>query len=428
MGSKLSRESTTNDAPVPEHIDFEDFDILRSIGKGSFGKVCIVKRKKTASEVYAMKYMSKSVCWKQNMIDHVLRELEILSKVEHPFLVNLWFTFQDDEDIFMVSDLLLGGDLRYHIQKGVQFTIDDVRIYVCELASVLEYLESKNIVHRDIKPDNILLDEKGHPHLTDFNIATVLTDQHPTSNHFAGTKPYAAPEVFKAGLREGEGYKYEVDWWSLGVTMYEVLRHKRPFEIDGDTSYTDAYNILKEGTISVQTDWPDSLKTMFFKFFKFNTSQRLCNVDKLYKLELFSSINQDEVLTNLQPKFIPSQTHLNYDPTYELEELIIESNPLHKKKQRILKRKKTKERKLQRMNSETASESNTAEDLEDQALIRISEQFQPFNRKWQALKSTSQSTEQDESSKLSSSESESDCINEVTISESKDSVQGNDET
>eukprot|EP00061_Rhincodon_typus_P010301 g34492.t1 len=99
------------------------------------------------------------------------------------------YSFQDEEDMFMVVDLLLGGDLRYHLQQNVQFTEDAMKLYICEMALALDYLQSQHIIHRDIKPDNILLDEQGHAHLTDFNIATIIKDGE-RATALAGTKPY----------------------------------------------------------------------------------------------------------------------------------------------------------------------------------------------------------------------------------------------
>ncbi|KAF6209194.1 hypothetical protein GE061_014939 [Apolygus lucorum] len=121
--------------------------------------VCIVE-KKDSKQMYAMKYMNKNQCWERDSLKNVLREINILTHLEHPFLVNLWFSFQDEEDIFMVSDLLLGGDLRYHLSQDVNFTEDSIVLYACELGLALEYLQSQSIIHRDIKPDNILLDEE----------------------------------------------------------------------------------------------------------------------------------------------------------------------------------------------------------------------------------------------------------------------------
>ena len=168
-------------------VDFDHFQILRAIGRGAFGKVnrrsfnftfvrfipcvlikhrhmiligvgyfffsfplskvCIVQKKDTKA-MYAMKYMNKNACIKKDAVRNVLRELEILKFLEHPFLVNLWFAFQDEEDMFMVVDLLLGGDIRYHLQQVTKFDEPRVKLYLCELGLALGYLRSKKVIHR----------------------------------------------------------------------------------------------------------------------------------------------------------------------------------------------------------------------------------------------------------------------------------------
>ncbi|KXJ16156.1 Serine/threonine-protein kinase 32B [Exaiptasia diaphana] len=186
MGGIQSNRRPSYDANG--QVNFDHFQILRAIGKGAFGKVCIVQKKDTKA-MYAMKYMNKYACLKKDAVRNVLRELEILQKIEHPFIVNLWFAFQDEEDMFMVVDLLLGGDIRYHLQQGMKVDEKRVQLYICELGLALGYLKENRIIHRDVKPDNILLDEKGHVHLTDFNIATVL-DEGTLATSMSGTKPY----------------------------------------------------------------------------------------------------------------------------------------------------------------------------------------------------------------------------------------------
>ncbi|KAL7642121.1 UNVERIFIED_CONTAM: hypothetical protein RMT77_006681 [Armadillidium vulgare] len=130
-------------------VNFDHFQVLRAIGKGSFGKVCIVQKRST-DRLFAMKYMNKAQCEAKEAVGNVFREIEILASVEHPFLVNLWFSFQDEEDMFMVVDLLLGGDLRYHLQQGVSFSDEAVRLYILETASAVDYLHTKNIIHRSV--------------------------------------------------------------------------------------------------------------------------------------------------------------------------------------------------------------------------------------------------------------------------------------
>ncbi|XP_027945314.1 serine/threonine-protein kinase 32B isoform X1 [Eumetopias jubatus] len=319
-----------------EEVNFDHFQILRAIGKGSFGKVCIVQKRDT-KKMYAMKYMNKQKCIERDEVRNVFRELQIMQGLEHPFLVNLWYSFQDEEDMFMVVDLLLGGDLRYHLQQNVHFTEGAVKLYICELALALEYLQRFHIIHRDIKPDNILLDEHGHVHITDFNIATIVEGAEKASS-VAGTKPYMAPEVFQVYLDGGPGYSYPVDWWSLGVTAYELLRGWRPYEIHSATPIDEILNMFKVERIHYSSTWCKGMVALLKKLLTKDPESRLSSLGDVQSAPYLADMNWDAVFEKaLTPGFVPNKGRLNCDPTFELEEMILESKPLHKKKKRLAK-------------------------------------------------------------------------------------------
>ncbi|XP_007191028.1 serine/threonine-protein kinase 32B isoform X1 [Balaenoptera acutorostrata] len=319
-----------------EEVNFDHFQILRAIGKGSFGKVCIVQKRDT-KKMYAMKYMNKQKCIERDEVRNVFRELQIMQGLEHPFLVNLWYSFQDEEDMFMVVDLLLGGDLRYHLQQNVHFTEGAVKLYICELALALEYLQRYHIIHRDIKPDNILLDEHGHVHITDFNIATVVKGTEKASS-MAGTKPYMAPEVFQVYVDGGPGYSYPVDWWSLGVTAYELLRGWRPYEIHSATPIDEILNMFKVERVHYSSTWCKGMVALLKKLLTKDPKSRLSSLGDVQSAPYLADMNWDAVWEKaLMPGFVPNKGRLNCDPTFELEEMILESKPLHKKKKRLAK-------------------------------------------------------------------------------------------
>lgn len=204
-------------------VNLYHFDLHRAVGKGAFGKVRVVEHKLTKN-LYALKYMDKAQCIQQKAVANVIQERRLLEEIDHPFVVNLRYAFQDDENCFFVLDLMLGGDLRFHLERKGALPELAVRHWTAELASALQYLHQQKIVHRDIKPDNILLDSKGHAHLTDFNVAIHYSERRRHTS-IAGSMAYMAPEMF-----ERKGYSWEIDWWSLGVTVYELLFHKRPFD------------------------------------------------------------------------------------------------------------------------------------------------------------------------------------------------------
>ncbi|NXC18002.1 ST32C kinase, partial [Corythaeola cristata] len=325
-------------------VNFDHFQILRAIGKGSFGKVCIVQKRDT-EKMYAMKYMNKQQCIERDEVRNVFRELEILQEIEHVFLVNLWYSFQDEEDMFMVVDLLLGGDLRYHLQQNVQFTEETVKLYICEMALALDYLRSQHIIHRDVKPDNILLDEQGHAHLTDFNIATIIRDGE-RATALAGTKPYMAPEIFHSFLNGGTGYSFEVDWWSLGIMAYELLRGWRPYDIHSNNPVESLVQLFSTVSVQYSSAWS---KEMVALLRKVNTPAGVAYAGHS----------------------LPCKGRLHCDPTFELEEMILESRPLHKKKKRLAKNKS-------RDNSKDSSQSEN--DYLQECLEAIQQDFVIFNR------------------------------------------------
>nr|NP_788574.3 uncharacterized protein Dmel_CG32944, isoform F [Drosophila melanogaster]AAF52128.4 uncharacterized protein Dmel_CG32944, isoform F [Drosophila melanogaster] len=318
-------------------INFDHFQILRAIGKGSFGKVCIVQKRDTGI-LYAMKYVSRSACEMRGALGGVIKEVELLSSLEHPFLVNLWFSFQDEEDLFMVCDLLTGGDLRYHLQNRVEFSEQSVALLVCELGSALEYLQANRVVHRDIKPDNILLDDAGHAHLTDFNIATRL-QKNALACSMSGTKPYMAPEVFLCALDEVAGYSYPVDWWSLGVVAYEMRGNIRPFVVHSNTPLAEIKNILNT-PVHYPRYWSSNFVDLLQRLLSTYPGARISTRQELHQTPMLRNIDFQRVLEKkIKPIYKPPEDHLNCDPCLELEEMIVESRPLHKKKKRLAKQR-----------------------------------------------------------------------------------------
>uniref|UniRef100_A0A3B4YCB7 non-specific serine/threonine protein kinase n=1 Tax=Seriola lalandi dorsalis TaxID=1841481 RepID=A0A3B4YCB7_SERLL len=331
--------------------------------------VCIVQKRDT-EKMYAMKYMNKQQCIERDEVRNVFRELEILQEIEHVFLVNLWYSFQDEEDMFMVVDLLLGGDLRYHLQQSVQFSEDAVKLYLCEMTLALDYLQSQHIIHRDVKPDNILLDEQGHAHLTDFNIATIIKDGE-RATALAGTKPYMAPEIFQSFVSGGTGYAFEVDWWSLGVTIFEVLRGWRPYDIHANNSVESLIQLFSTVSVQYSPAWPKDLVSLMRKLLTVNPEHRFSSVSDMQTSPYLADINWDAVYEKkMEAGFVPNKGRLHCDPTFELEEMILESRPLHKKKKRLAKNR----------SRDNSKDSQSENDYLQECLEVVQQEFMIFNR------------------------------------------------
>lgn len=212
-------------ATMKQHYGPQDFEVLRLLGKGTFGQVYQV-RKKDTKRIYAMKVLSKKVIVKKNEIAHTIGERNILVRTASkscPFIVGLKFSFQTPADLYLVTDFMSGGELFWHLQKEGRFAEDRARFYIAELVLALEYLHENDIVYRDLKPENILLDANGNIALCDFGLSKA--DLKDRTNTFCGTTEYLAPEL----LLDESGYTKMVDFWSLGVLIFEMCCGWSPF-------------------------------------------------------------------------------------------------------------------------------------------------------------------------------------------------------
>jgi len=191
------------------------------IGKGGFGKVWKVEKKKS-KQLYAMKEMAKSRVITKRSVNSVINERKLLTTLKHPFIVNMAFAFQDRENLYLVMDLLTGGDLRYHISRHRKFTEEQTRFFVGCMILGLDYIHKNGIIHRDIKPENLVFDHSGYLRITDFGIARIWNPEN--AQDTSGTPGYMAPEVM---CRQNHGVA--VDYFAVGVIAYECMYGRRPY-------------------------------------------------------------------------------------------------------------------------------------------------------------------------------------------------------
>jgi serine/threonine protein kinase len=245
-------------------VSQEDFELLAVIGRGSFGKVMQVKHRATG-QIYAMKIMRKDMIVAKNQITHTKDEKTVLQKIKHAFIVNLHFAFQTKDKLYLILDYVNGGELFFHLKKSGKFSEERVKFYSAEIASALIHLHKAGIIYRDLKPENLLLDIKGHVVITDFGLAKEVMDD--GTHTFCGTPEYLAPEVLK-----GEVHSYPVDWWSLGTLMYEMMTGLPPFYSE---VLSEMYQNIVAGDLVFPSDMSDEACDLLAGFLDRDPSTRL---------------------------------------------------------------------------------------------------------------------------------------------------------
>lgn len=211
------------------HPTLDEFNFIKVLGKGSFGKVLMAEQKSTG-QIFAIKVLKKDVIIQDDDVDCTMTEKRILAlSAKHPFLTALCLCFQTPDRLFFVMEYVNGGDLMFQIQKARKFDEARTRFYAAEVSLALMFLHRHGILYRDLKLDNILLDVDGHCKIADFGMCKEGMFGGNTTETFCGTPDYIAPEI----LQELQ-YDASVDWWALGVLMYEMMAGQPPFEADNE--------------------------------------------------------------------------------------------------------------------------------------------------------------------------------------------------
>ncbi|KAI1334425.1 Pkinase-domain-containing protein [Xylariaceae sp. FL0016] len=300
-------------------LKIEDFELLKVVGKGSFGKVMQV-RKKDTSRIYALKTIRKAHIISRSEVAHTLAERSVLAQINNPFIVPLKFTFQSPEKLYFVLAFVNGGELFHHLQKEQRFDVNRARFYTAELLCALECLHGFNVIYRDLKPENILLDYQGHIALCDFGLCKLDMKDEDRTNTFCGTPEYLAPELLM-----GQGYNKTVDWWTLGVLLYEMLTGLPPFY---DENTNEMYRkILSEPLHFPGADVvPPAAKDLLSKLLNRKPEERLgaAGSAEIKAHPFFHAIDWRKLLQRkYEPTFKPSVADAldtaNFDPEFTSE-------------------------------------------------------------------------------------------------------------
>lgn len=283
---------------IPLTID--SFELLQVIGKGSFGKVMQV-RKKDTGRIYAMKTIRKAHIVSRSEVTHTLAERTVLGQVNNPFIVPLKFSFQNAEKLYLVLSCINGGELFHHLQKEGRFSEERARLYAAELLCALEHLHAYDVIYRDLKPENILLDYTGHIALCDFGLCKLNMSESEKTNTFCGTPEYLSPELLL-----GNGYSKTVDWWTLGVLIYEMLSGLPPYY---DENVNEMYRKILSNPLRFGDEIKPEARSLLTGLLTRNPAHRLGNngAEEIKKHAFFAKIDWKRLmLKQYTPSFKPS--------------------------------------------------------------------------------------------------------------------------
>ncbi|XP_072546244.1 ribosomal protein S6 kinase alpha-1 isoform X5 [Salminus brasiliensis] len=287
-----------------EKADPSQFELLKVLGQGSFGKVFLVRKvtPPDSNQLYAMKVLRKATL---KVRDRVRTKMErnILADVNHPFVVKLHYAFQTEGKLYLILDFLRGGDLFTRLSKEVMFTEEDVKFYLAELALGLDHLHSLGIIYRDLKPENILLDEEGHIKLTDFGLCKEAIDHEKKAYSFCGTVEYMAPEVVNR-----QGHIHSADWWSFGVLMFEMLTGSLPFQ---GKDRKETMNLILKARLGMPQFLSAEAQSLLRALFKRNPTNRLGSgpdgAEEIKRHAFFFTIDWNKLFRReIKPPFRPA--------------------------------------------------------------------------------------------------------------------------
>jgi len=295
-------KSSINDKKSKEPtITINDFTLLCVIGKGSYAKVILV-RKKDTKEILALKVLKKKYIQQRNQVDHVQTERYILANVTHPFIIKMKYAFQNERKLYFALEYCSGGELFNLLQKRRTLTEDQARFYAAQIVLAIEHLHSLDIIYRDLKPENVLLDNEGYIRLTDFGLSKKNITGNKGATSICGTPEYLAPELlFKVGHGKA------ADWWTLGAILYEMLTGLPAFYTP---NRDELFQRIKYGMLVYPSNFSPSAKNLLDGLFKKDPERRLGggpnDAEDIKKHPWFEGIDWGAVLRReYKPPFVP---------------------------------------------------------------------------------------------------------------------------
>ena len=289
--------------------DYDFGDTIKLIPNGRI-KTALTKR---TEELVVIKILKKINVMKTKQTQHIINELNIIPYLDHPFILKFLSYYQDEKCLYLAYEFLPGGDLFTLLKAENRFSLEKSQFYIGQIIYALEYLHSKNIIYRNLKPENILINKNGYIKLSDFELLKQIEDRTYT---LCGTPGYMAPEIIL-----NKGYGLGVDWWALGILLYEMICGVDPF---ADDSPMKIYENILEGKIKFTSDFDDMSKSLIKHLVERDISKRYGNlkngVEDIKNHDFFKSMNWDKLLKQeITAEFIPKikpDNMLNYYDFY----------------------------------------------------------------------------------------------------------------